>query len=60
MFSWGPSKNDVKSGKPRSYGHLAGTIQKVHKIVENAKCRNIKSWLYSTYLASYVKENSAT
>jgi len=30
-------QKSVKSGKHSPYGHLAETVQKVHKIMENAK-----------------------
>jgi hypothetical protein len=46
MSLWGPPKNGVKSGKHCSYGHMAATLQKVCKIVENTKCRNVKWGFY--------------
>jgi hypothetical protein len=38
---WRKIQENVKFGKC-SYGHLAGTIQKVCKITENAECGNVK------------------
>lgn len=38
-----PIVNTVKSEKHCSYKHFAGTVQKVGKIMENPKCRNVKS-----------------
>lgn len=32
-----------------SYGQLAGTTQKVHKITENTECGNIKFGVYFIY-----------
>jgi hypothetical protein len=39
---------NVKSWKIYNYSHeqLAGTIQKMHQIQENAKCRNVKSGVH--------------
>jgi hypothetical protein len=45
---WGSPKNDLKIcesviyNKHFPYGHLARPIQKVCKIMENAKCEDIK------------------
>ncbi|GFG33063.1 hypothetical protein Cfor_12089 [Coptotermes formosanus] len=52
VFLWEPPKwnkiwEGVKFRKHCSYGHLAGTIQRVHKIAEKAKCGNVKSSFYS-------------
>ena len=42
-FLWGPPKNGMKYGKHCSEGHSAATVQKVHKVAQNAKCGNVKS-----------------
>ena len=39
-----------------SYGQLAGTTQKVHKITENTECGNMKFGVY--YLPVDVAEHS--
>jgi hypothetical protein len=41
----------LKSRKHCSCGHLAGIVQNVRKIVENAKCGNMKSGFYCTLLS---------
>ena len=50
-FLWGQPKNCVRSKERSSYRHLAGNIQKVHKISENTKCGNVKlGFLYCIYV----------
>lgn len=49
MFLWGQPKRykiqiSVKSGK--HFSHLAGAVQTVHKMEQNARCQNVKFGLY--------------
>lgn len=48
MLLLGPPKNNVKCEK-RSDRHSARTVQKMHTIVENAKCKNVKSGVCYMY-----------
>jgi len=52
-FLWVPLKNGIKSGK-HSYGHLAGTIQNMHKIVTNAKFGSLRVGAVLYYLTCHL------
>lgn len=53
-FFGGPPKSGVKSRQHYSYGHLARTLQNMHKITNNAECENV---LYLTSHAQNMHRN---
>jgi hypothetical protein len=45
LYKWNNIRGSIKSGKHCSYGHLAGTVLRMHKSSENTKCRYVKARL---------------